>query len=156
MFPFWRLKVIPIPCPSGEQIADGGFESGGYVYWNIPYGEIVTDHPHTGSYCVHLSYQGDMDQTLATPILVECIKSFKCWIFGYDSLGQHSNALVRVTYTDDITTVIYQDALDGSWSEMDILPYLTAGKTVKSIYIKSWRDWAYNLWIDDVSLIGKG
>jgi hypothetical protein len=159
LFPFWRLKAVVVPpvCPEGEQMVNGGFETGDSTGWTGPFLNIVTDPVHSGVYACELGYQLYMSQTLAETITVDCIESWDVWVYGSLGGGGYKAALaIIVTYTDATTTSWTEYNLDPAWLKIDILSHLESGKTVESIYFHSIDDVAFYVTVDDCSLIGKG
>lgn len=147
-YPFERL--VPVPCPSGEQILNGDLETGDFTGWVCTSGEVSTNNPHSGSYCARIYPSGDrlLTQTLVSPIAVGCISSFTFW------RRVSRSASVKVTYSDGTDTdwITLDDATP--WTSFDLLPYLTAGKTVSKIEFLN--GYVTSLYIDDVSLMGSG
>jgi hypothetical protein len=135
-------------CPSGEQIVNGGFETGDFTGWVCNDGVVTTDNPHSGTYCAQVYPSGprQLNQTLSSPILVGCISSFNFWRRNSQS------AYVRVVYSDGTNTgwITLPDVTP--WTDFDLMPYLTSGKYVSEINFLN--GYVGSLYIDDVSLIG--
>jgi hypothetical protein len=153
IFPFWRL-VPPVPPPVTERILNGGFEYGDFTYWDL-YGtpEIVTDPVHAGTYAAYLGYQQSIKQTLTAPVPQSSIASFSVWIYGEDFMWDHSSAKITIYYDDGSSSTHNFEAPNHSWLQIDLKPYVDSGKNVSAVRIRSWLDYAYKLWVDDVSLI---
>jgi hypothetical protein len=150
MQPFWYFKKPP----AVEKMRNGGFELGDFTYWDtFASTTVVIDTIHSGHYAAKLGYISSVKQTLATPAPQNRIITFSVWIYGHDVLGQHSNAEITIYYSDGSNTVAYFDAPNDAWLEVDLKPYVEVGKTVTGLRIRSWKDLAINLWVDDVSLI---
>jgi len=158
MQPFWYF--LPPPCPSGEQILDGGFESvNPFVYWTRSSINVkqTSYTKHSGIYSCEVPKDEWILQTLTEAILVKCVESFTLW----HQLGFTPYPLllvVTITYTDNSTTVINVYGTDGYWHELNIKPYLTVGKAIKQILcsypVSNPSGTCVSL--DDVSLIGSG
>jgi len=167
MQPFWWFLPPVITCPSGEQLGNGGFETGAWAPWTIIQGgpRIVTGVPHTGIYSCYFynNIWDEIAQTLATPLPVVCVDKFEMWAYLLAVLGTHlCSVIVTIYYTDGTTTehdfAAFLLANPDVYILCDIKPYLTTGKTISSFRIK----FSYNggardaLWVDDVSLTGTG
>jgi hypothetical protein len=161
MQPFWWFLSPLVPCPEGEQIVNGGFETGDFTGWtntgwtineryagcNDPAANIGC--PHTGQYSAYsYSMAGLLRQDFATLIPVRCITSFGLWVET-----RHETTLIIVTigYTEGDPTIVYLDTAP-NWTYLDLLGYCEAGKTIS--YIEIWYQNSYYMGnIDDVSLI---
>lgn len=143
-------------CPSGEQITNGGFETGDFTGWTKTGDcpgkcQIRSLHPHSGSYEAFIQYDWGcgcgIEQTLANETPVECVSAFSVWLYRLAGGAIY----ILVTYTDDSTTFISQDYGAFVWNQLDMLSDLTVGKTIKSIRFYRYTDG--NVWyIDDVTL----
>ena len=160
MQPFWYFNPPISVCPEGEQIVNGGFETGDFTGW-IETGnnqEITSFDPHSGAYCVNLymfqSWIGAIKQELIEPISYSCIDSFTTWFAAGQSGGDYLT--ITVTYTDDTTTEWTEfTGADVDWHEINIKSHLDEAKSVKSIEFKMPAG-SVDVRIDDVSLIGLG
>lgn len=154
MQPFWWFKAPVITCPEGEQIENGGFETGDFTGWlNYEYA-IQSNGAHGGSYYLRAYPAGDVEQELAVPIPTSCIESFTFWVY-LEGSGGEAEFTVVVTYTDD-TYSIHSDIENtkDTWVQKTVTG-LTAGKTVKKIHV--YGQWSANPHrIDDISLVGTG
>jgi hypothetical protein len=149
----------PLVCPSGEQIVNGGFETGDFTGWTASnrwfassseWGDLVS--PPAGSYmaCCH-SIEGDppgasetitgtLEQIFATPIPVACFGLTSVFSIktNWTALGCPPRIpptwQVEVEYTDGTSTVV---DLSGdpvqTWTTHDLKAVLASGKTVKGI-----------------------
>jgi len=144
-----------VVCPSGEQIVNGGFETGDFTGWKATgSAEIVTDG-HKGSYFAYMSLSyGSVEQELPTPISYECIETFE--LFYQNSGCITPTVEVVITYTDDSATTITIVSQHGDWTKLNIKDYLDPEKTVKKIKVSCIVDGYGSVWLDDVSLIGAG
>jgi len=142
------LITVYLGCPSGEQVANGTFESGDGTSWTTSGGAIDGSNYHGGSYGWQINTEdGYITQTLATETPVGCISASSVWLKYIGCPA--ATAKITVTYTDDTTTII-TPTVTGSWAETDIKGELTALKIVKSIKIEMTN--AGYLIIDDVTI----
>lgn len=155
MHPFWRL--IPPPCPGGEQIINGTFETGGFLPWVADDGEVAIDNEnaHSGTYCIRMIQQygqPSLKQTFDTPIPVACIKSLTLWAKIGFTTGTPPE--LRVGYSN-LTESVHSIEGPVTYQKYDFTPYLSVGKQVS--YIKLIHVlWDRYFYFDDVSLIGAG
>jgi hypothetical protein len=161
------LQAISPVCPSGEQIVNGGFETGDFTGWTETIDvEVVKSGngmylPHAGSYSVGtLALIGSMKQTLITPVPVECVKNtFSLWIisgYGVSPTGG-GKFRVEINYTDETNTTVIREITEGekdTWIEWDLKNELASGKTIESIKITLDGGHSGTIpYVDDVSLI---
>jgi len=132
-------------CPSGEQITNGGLETGdmtGYTYFpNLNF--ATTQYAHTGVYSCFL-YENWVQQDFSKPIPKKCIKSFGFW-----GRGQVSNNECILHFSDDTEVIAYIP--QGDWQYVDLLAIFPDEKELS--YIKFIGGSGGPSWIDDVSLI---
>jgi hypothetical protein len=148
MQPFWWFKKPP--CPYGQQVVNGDFETGDNTGWTT--GVVDTDHPHSGLYAFWVNLYQQLlilRWTDDINVKVSCIETFEFWHWNiYDKR-------VRVHYTDGSTSAILVIPVATDWARFDLLPYLDTDKRVANIAY-----WGGNkldlLHLDDVSLWGKG
>lgn len=132
---------------AGEEITNGGFETGDATGWTLTDGAIQSSEVNSGTYAAQIWPSGTrrLNQTLSTYAPVSVISTFTAY---YNQSS--SNGVCRTTYSDDTYTdqnLVTTDA----WTQIDLLPGLTAGKTVKDVaFINGVVD---HLYIDDVTLI---
>jgi hypothetical protein len=156
----------PSLCISGEQVTNGGFETGDFTGWinsnwsihvravgcDDPYGNVGC--PHTGDYsAISYSSLGVLHQDFVTPIPVRCIQSFGFWIQAKGG-DEGKPFTVTLAYTQGSPTIINLTA-DAIWAYIDLLGSCEAGKSVVSIEI-TYQNSSYVCNLDDVSLIGTG
>jgi hypothetical protein len=148
------LVLIPpeVICPTGEQITNGGFETGNFTGWTASGDVSVTNSPsfgvtpYAGSYCCvcqNTNKTGYVLQTFPTPIAVACFVASS--VFQVHVIGDYSvsppgggKATIDINYTDSTKTTISWEATSataGKWQTIDLKSYLEAGKTVQSIKI---------------------
>jgi hypothetical protein len=151
-------------CPSGEQVVNGGFETGDFTGWNHDIGgyALIRDfNVHSGSYCCELEGFGFISQDLSNEIPQQCFVGSS--VFGYYySLDKPSYGTlthkwrVTLTYTDDSTTIVdYDETTSGDgnytpYSFADLKAYVEAGKTLKTIKIERLTSQG-GIFIDDVT-----
>jgi len=148
MQPFWYFNP-PIPiCPSGEQIVNGGFETGNFTGWTVVGAPIVQSGiVHSGSYAARLALDA-IYQSLGG-ITVACLATAELWYYKY--------VIVRITFTDDTTWTKVAQNVGFQWAELDLLPTLqgTYGdKAINTVMI--YEDGGVYIFVDDVSFMGKG
>jgi len=144
------------PCPSGEQIVNGGFETGDFTGWTVtnPVRVLIYSYsPYEGLYYVHMKHQyGDPDSSISQDLLnlvpKACLTDssiFNVALLGtYNECGHFGNqAIIRITYSDDTYTDVNWEAPNSGWNVLDLKGYVEAGKTVKNIKISFKDDWGY-------------
>lgn len=150
-------------CPEGEQIVNGGFETGDFTGWNYGdtnYAVVSSEYPRSGSYACELRGSGWIKQDLANPVPEKCFTGTSKFgfyagndIIYYGSLTFFFRA--TIIYTDETTTIV-----DFEWyttpdqqtayQYVDLKPYVTPGKIIKSIKIERLAS-NEDVWIDDVT-----
>lgn len=107
----------------GEQIINGGFEN---IMWMTGWGiqndyNVVSTNPHSGTYCCATDgdWYIDVGQTLANPVPVSAVKSFKMWLrSSYVSISTFEVDFITTTGTFVTTNSII--ATDGNWYQYDL------------------------------------
>ena len=158
MQPFWWF--LPPPCPSGEQILDGGFEAvDPWVYWIRSSSGVYQDsvRKHSGVYSCAVPRDEWVEQVIASEaggISVRCIASFSLWV-----LGTGIYHYITLYYSDGTSTTTQMSIpIDGNWHQYNIMPLLDPNKTLTMVR------YSYPVAnpggtqgnIDDVSLEGTG
>lgn len=153
-----------VVCPSGEQITNGGFETGDFTGWShdeYNYAKVVTENPYAGTYHCRIDGAGWIQQDLLKVVPQECLTATS--VFGYYYCCErppHYGTLttqwrVTLTYTDETTTTIdYSETwgVDGAftpYSFEDLKTYVEAGKTLKTIKFE--RTGGEEIRIDEVT-----
>lgn len=167
-------RIGKFPCPSGEQITNGRFETGDFTGWTIHSGmvsdpEIATscghgDPPYNGTYCCSFGNGGDwygayIEQEPIKDVPTRCVEEFYFYKYGSHPVSPPAGSKTKITifYSDDTTTIVNHetsDANDLTWEKIDLKPYLEAEKTITKIRIE--RDDDYGGWyncVDEVHLI---
>jgi len=160
------LTLNMVECPSGEQLTNPGWELGDFTGWTKvgDHLTITTLQKHTGSYSLDMndgSAKGEYVEQ-AVEIHVACVDEFYIWKRGMCPVSPPSGSRTKITifYTDDTTTVVEHETIraeNGLWVQIDLKPYLEAGKIISKVRIE--RDDDYGGWyqqIDDASLTGTG
>ena len=158
-----------LECPSGEQITNGGFETGDLTGWSGD-AEIVTSadgviSPHSGSYLARSAYNKTryVEQTLGKNVPQSCLTGasvFKFWFAGgYRSCGLIGTiARAYIEYTDGSKTEVSHETIENEdmiWIEIDLKSYVEVGKTINGIRIEiidNLTGYGWRACIDDVSL----
>jgi len=162
MQPFWWFKKPAIVCPAGEQIVNGGFETGDFTGWIYNSSEVTNAQKHSGNYSCFLGIsptEGYIEQDLAEPIAIECIQSCGCFILP--SVGDGA-LYFTITYEDYTTNYRrYDFGQSGEWSYIDFMAFLNAEADLKKkiihvAYSSTGLLGLKGFYVDDVSLVGKG
>jgi len=153
MHPFWWFKAVPIPCPEGEQIVNGGFETGDCTGWDYaPACNVTSQYAHSGTYSVRL-YENWITQLSDLNVPKNCIESFGFW-----ALRARAGNTFIIYFTDGTDTgeITIRDRIGYSteWLYVDLTNDVPDGKSVKNI--KFTGGTVGPSWVDDVSLIGTG
>ena len=139
-------KGLVCPATGVEQFVNGGFETGDFTGWTATGDFAVVDYlPYQGTYHARSLVSGaTISQTFANPIPVACFavsSIFRIYLQGgYFLSPAHSDgADIYIVYTDLTETHIhYEVTADFTWEQVNLKPYLEAGKTVKGIRIQSY------------------
>lgn len=137
-------------CPSGEQIVNGGFETGDFTGWAVSGTfQVVTDLPYEGTYSARTlrDQSGTISQNLLNVVPVKCFGAdsiFQLYWSGEVSVSPPGASKIQIVigYTDGTETTIDLDFPAGEedpdkpwYYKVDLKPYLETGKTVKSITV---------------------
>jgi hypothetical protein len=131
-----------------EVIVNGGFEDGsGYTGWTgsyIPDG-LPDVTPHAGALCANV-YEGNVTQSADfTAIPISEINTF-----GFYVIGNGGDSSYRVKYSDGYGSY-FPIANAGSWTYINVIPNLVAGKSVVNIDIHGGS--GSPMYVDDVTLL---
>lgn len=141
--------------PSGEQITNGGAETGDLTGWDITGSVVVVNtNPHSGTYSFYFAdYPATMEQNIESlkgyTIPVVCILFCTIWLYG--KFCPRANIDVIITYSDASTETIHFTNIRDVWTELDLLPSLDVSKSVAKIKII--EPVSPMIWMDDVSLV---
>lgn len=149
--------VVLLCCPTGEQIINGGFDTGDFTGWEAVGPPQITDYdfPHSDPYHLSMTLNySSIKQTFSAPIPVRCITSFSLWKKCVFASGEGPIITMTFTYSDNTTDIFNLPATTKYiYEEVNLLPFLNASKSLKSIYIiSSSVDFYEYVFIDDVSL----
>ena len=138
----WKVEIeLLISCCTGENVTNGSFEIGTLDGWN------TTETPEKNSYLTYIgtysckldSANEGIDQVISNVKVDDLCQAYLMMLGDYlisPPLG--TEITIIITYTDTSTTEIVKEttADEGtSWVKVDILSYLTAGKTINHITI---------------------
>jgi hypothetical protein len=136
-------------CPSGEQIVNGGFETGDFTGWTKTgdFAVYASNFPpsYEGTYFARNEYyigkSGVISQNLANEVPVACfgessIFQIACWGERRPSPPQGAVITIDIIYSDGSETTVQWEAPENEvWAVVNLKPYLEAGKKVKGIRI---------------------
>ena len=130
-----------------ELLVNPGFETGDLPPWYTEVWTIVTDNPHSGTYCAYVEGNNWIKQDFGG-VPVSDITSVTFWSKQPEEAIQAIDFFYDDgTYTEDI---VYPTS---TWQQFDITSWLTSGSTLTGI-----RIWGYSgggpdeTYIDDVSI----
>jgi len=145
-----------VACPSGEQIVNGGFETGDFTGWTST-GDwsMLTFKPHSGSYCAYTNTSPPLEQDFAIPIAGKCFKTFEAWVKADYQPGPCPPPLsgelyIDILYTDGTYTRVDYVSSGLVWVLINLLTVLETSKTVKGI---RFTEVAYGVVVDDCSAV---
>jgi hypothetical protein len=159
------LVAVAFPnviCPSGEQIVNGGFETGDFTGWSVGGSLFVTtDAPYEGLYCARSYSNGSVYQILSEPVPVSCVDEdtiFSVAIksdYGFCPAGG-GEFTVEIGYTDDSYTTVVREITypeQDVWQVWNLKPHLVPGKTIKSVMVSGNISWSNSVCIDAIKFI---
>jgi len=146
-------------CPSGEQIVNGGFETGDFTGWTLEidgtYCSVSSTIKHSGAYSAYIKYNpclhigGAIKQTFSTAIQGACIESFTLWIYRWSA----DEITIEVGYSDGTVETWTEKPVSEVWTEVNLKAHLDLTKKVSYIQIHATGGTYY---VDDISLVVKG
>ena len=156
MQPFWWFKKPEAPpCPSGEQLTNEGFETGDLTGWVGTGDTYVTDeYKRSGNYSCNIDLIRGVYQTLAEPLLVDCVDVAELYSRRTEESGSGAFT-VMVYFTDGSQDGKNDWAPYGEWKKLDFKDILVSGKIIERIGIINGGE-STRILIDDVSLTGTG
>jgi len=141
-----RVGIRPAVCPTGEQVNNGGFETGDFTGWTAVGATISTAKPHTGTYNAYLDSVDYITQNLLQNVPQQCLTAptvFGLWrsIRRFPVGGSRIQWRVTLTYTDASTTVVDYDEDSagcgyGAYAYKDLKGEVASGKTLQNIKIE--------------------
>ena len=169
------LRTVPsigakVPCPSGEQIVNGGFETGDFTGWtplnlDTTGGEVLSVNPYEGTYHFRLydlpvgSPHPSIAQDFKKPVPSECLtdtSTFQLALKSFTDFSPPNGGWVDIylVYTDSTETHIHIENV-ATYTVYDLKPYVEEGKTLKGIRLENTapKGTSFYMDIDAVSLI---
>jgi len=141
-------------CPTGEQLVNGGFETGDFTGWTATGGwQVVSFDKHSGTYSAYTNSDGVLEQDFSEPIHVECFTVFEVYVagtFGGGCPPLRGRMYIDILYSDLTYTRIDWQNPSGGWHLINLLDYVETGKKVKGIRF-SWV--ANDVLVDDYSAV---
>lgn len=136
-------------------IQNCGFESGGLSGWSstLP-PTISTGSTHSGTFKAMFDTVGEYIEQTGVNAPVDDIVTFSIWLYS-GSCPWIDKVDVTITYSDSTTTEITNlSGGNGSYLEVDLTPYLTAGKIITEVKVEmSYK--VNQMYVDDICLVGK-
>jgi len=144
--------VVPLSggVQAGEQIINGGFETGDLTGWESQRAYIVSYEKHSGNYSVELNQGSYVKQIFTTPIPKSNIINA---VLYYRNSGYADYLHLFIGYSDGTNTAKMLDQVM-TWTIYDYLSDIETGKSID--YIKTEASGCATSYIDDVSLITSG
>jgi hypothetical protein len=157
-------------CPSGEQIVNGGFETGDLTGWTtsnigVGKGEVLSVNPYEGIYHFRLydlpygSPSPSIAQNFKELVSSECLtdtSTFQVALKSYTDFSPPIGGWVDIylVYTNGTETHIHVEDV-ATYTVYDLKPYVESGKTLKGIRLENTTPLGTSFYIDidEVSLI---
>lgn len=143
-------------CPTGDQITNGGFETGDLTGWTSNNADTSSGHHHSGSYSAYILWDdclgtsGYLTQSFSPVIPVYCITELS--LYAKNTCGTNPSYAVNIlaTYSDATTDNIQKTGTNSStWTKLNFTAGLTSTKLLSSIKI-SVTDCTH--YVDDITL----
>jgi hypothetical protein len=139
-------------------ITNGDFETGDFTGWSTSGDvEITSTKKHAGTYSAQINTQNSyIEQDISPNVAVDDLIAFTLWYYLSFEFSPPIGVeiTVRVTYTDESYTDIVHEGTNpehDTWTQLNILASLTAGKTVDKIRITRSNSMSGWCCIDDVA-----
>jgi len=134
---------------SGEQIVNGGFETGDDTGWHNIGGHVQNTEHHSGSWAINMYTTNDqISQTddFSPAIPEDALTSLGFWYKGTNGKEFHS----FLYYTDVYYTRVITICTDTSWHYLNLLPSFRTGGHLRNILISVIGSSTF--WVDDVTV----
>jgi hypothetical protein len=144
-------KIHPDPTGGDEKVGNGGFETGSLSPWTGTGTVVETVAHHSGLYaCLLEQYSSTNYIEQLISVVVNDVATFGFWAYHIAGAGTLTKA--TVTYTDTSTSIHDFNTAGMDYVYCDIVPYLTAGKTIQKLRLEVFTEDELS-WVDDVSLV---
>jgi len=136
-------KRFALLCPIGDQITNGGFETGDLTGWTNDGASVSSSYHHSGSYSCHIGWDDclgvseSITQTFSTPIPVYCITELSLYAENTCGTNPSYSVDIRATYKDGTHDDIQKTGTQylGTWTKLDYTSGLNSTKLLSSIKV---------------------